>query len=114
MKISTVYSKFRKRRIYQLIENYCPISVLPVFSKYLEKVSNQQLTVYLENTNSISPNQRGFRKNKSMNSAVAQPCNSITEVWENRKQALNIFLDLQKEFDSLDRKTLGTQQTLKP
>jgi len=47
------------------LDNYRPISVLPAFSKILERVVHFQLYEYLENNKLLSPYQFGFRKNRS-------------------------------------------------
>ena len=43
--------------------NYRPISILPIFSKILEKVLHRTLSSYLEENNMLYPFQFGFRKN---------------------------------------------------
>ena len=45
-----------------LVENYRPISVLPVLSKILEKVVYTQLCAHLDQLNYIYPHQYGFRR----------------------------------------------------
>ena len=45
-------------------DNYRPISVLPVFSKILERVVHNQLYEYLENNKFLSSQQFGFRRNR--------------------------------------------------
>lgn len=50
--------------------NYRPISLLTVLSKILEKTVNKRLVNYVESNNLLSPNQYGFRSNKSTEDAV--------------------------------------------
>lgn len=45
--------------------NYCPISLVPVFSKILEKVMYIQIIVFLESTNLLINRHFGFRENRS-------------------------------------------------
>ena len=52
------------------IENYRPISLLPVFSKILEKVVAFQMENYLTSNNLISRNQYGFRPKLSTEMAM--------------------------------------------
>ncbi|XP_049947760.1 uncharacterized protein LOC126456048 [Schistocerca serialis cubense] len=54
------------------IENYCPISILPAFSKVVEKVIYTRLMTFLSRHNLIFENQNGFMKNKST-SALSSP-----------------------------------------
>ena len=37
---------------------------------------------------------------------ITDPCNIITDLWENKKLALATILDIRKAFDSLNRKIL--------
>ena len=53
------YKKYDKK----LINNYRPISVLPVRSKVFEIVIFDQLTEHFTNNNLFSSQQCGFRKN---------------------------------------------------
>ena len=53
-----------------LITNYRPVSVLPVFSKLLEKVVYNRLIHYLDSNNILFKNQYGFRKNHSTSLAL--------------------------------------------
>ena len=54
------------------ISNYRPISVLPCFSKILEKVMYKRLLKYLENHHMLFQNQYGFRKKHSTNLATLE------------------------------------------
>jgi hypothetical protein len=48
------------------ISNYRPISILPVFSKILEKIMFKRLNSFIEKNNILSNQQFGFRQGKSM------------------------------------------------
>lgn len=52
------------------MNNYKPISVLPLFSKILEQVINSKLNCYLEEENLIGKQQYGFQKRKSSKMAL--------------------------------------------
>ena len=52
------------------MDNYCPLSILSVASKILERIVQKQLNDYLEATNQLSPHQLGFRKHHSMQDSV--------------------------------------------
>ena len=49
-----------------LLDNYRPISTLPVFSKVLEKLVYNRISRYLEENDLLSDYQYGFRQNRSM------------------------------------------------
>ena len=48
-----------------IFSNYRPVSILPCFSKFLEKVIYNRLMAYLEKFMILCDNQYGFRKNHS-------------------------------------------------
>jgi len=52
------------------LNNYRPIALLPVLSKVLEKVINQQITNKLDELHLIDDNQYGFRTGHSTEDAV--------------------------------------------
>ena len=54
-----------KSGLTSLFTNYRPVSVLPAFSKILEKLVYNRLVKYLEKYDILSSNQYGFRKNHS-------------------------------------------------
>ena len=72
--LSFKYSNFPKRlKIEEVIplfksgtrknlDNYRPISILPIFSKIFEKIAYEQFAEYLENNKLIVSTQFGFRK----------------------------------------------------
>ena len=54
----------------QLISNYRPISVIPFFSKVMEKIIANIIIDFLDKSNIFYDQQFGFRKNHSTNHAV--------------------------------------------
>ena len=88
--------------------NYRPISILPVFSKILEKVIAKKLIAFLEKTDQFYKHQYGFRPGHSTTHPVLQLVNQIAE--ENDKATKNLtittFLDLSKAFDTISHKIL--------
>ncbi|XP_049833358.1 uncharacterized protein LOC126277826 [Schistocerca gregaria] len=67
------------------IENYCPISILPAFSKVVEKVIHTRLMTFLSQHNLIFESQNGFMKNKSTSVAAAQLIDKIIRAIENKE-----------------------------
>ncbi len=53
------------------VGNYRPISLLPIFSKIIEKIVANQLTEHLENNKLLSDTQHGFRPHLSTSTALA-------------------------------------------
>ncbi len=84
-----------------VFSNYRPISVLPIFSKILEKVVHNRIMQYLEQHDI-----HGFRKNYSTFPALQCLSNKITEAIDNKKYTIGIFLDLSKAFDTVNHNIL--------
>ena len=86
--------------------NYRPISLLPTFSKILEKIVNRRLTKFIELNGMISPRQFGFRRNKSTEDAVLLLTELICGYLDNGQKCVGVFLDLAKAFDTVSPKIL--------
>ena len=52
------------------LNNYRPISILPIFSKIFEKIVHNKLYSYLQRNRLLSVNQYGFRKHLSTSDAI--------------------------------------------
>ena len=65
-KITSIYKKGNK----ELIENYRPVSTLPIFGKIFEKIIYSRLYKFLTQKGMISDSQFGFRKNHSTGHAI--------------------------------------------
>ena len=87
-------------------DNYRPISVLPVFSKILERVVHNQLYEYLENNKFLSSQQFGFRRNRSTSSAVVYFTDIVRKNMDRGQLTGALFIDLRKAFDTVDHSTL--------
>ena len=88
------------------IQNYRPISLLPVLSKILEKAMYSRLVSFLEKNNYFSSSQFGFRKNKCINDALFGFIKDVLDAKNNKQQSLGLFLDLSKAFDLVDHDIL--------
>ena len=63
--------------------NYRPISILPIFSKILERVIYTRLVEYFTKHNILSENQFGFRKNRSTFMAVLDLIDNLSNSIDN-------------------------------
>ncbi len=86
--------------------NYRPISLLPKFSKVLEKLFNNRLTKYIEKYNVLFSGQYGFRKNMSVSYALIQLLENITDAIDKGEYTVGIFVDLKKAFDTINHNIL--------
>ena len=82
--------------------NYRPISVLPCFSKILERIIHNRFTNYLYDLDVLGDNQYGFRKNRSPSLALIDLCDRISSAFDRREQVIGVFLDLSKAFDMVN------------
>ena len=86
--------------------NYRPVSLLPQFSKILEKLFNSRLEAFLEKHQLLSDSQYGFRSNKSTSSAIIESIEEITMAIDKKQQAIGVFIDLKKAFDTINHDIL--------
>jgi hypothetical protein len=89
-----------------ILDNYRPISLLSNFSKIIEKVMCNHLTLYLESNNLISKHQFGFRKKHSTVHPILHLLNAVSESSNRKKYTLAIFCYLRKAFHTCDHEIL--------
>ena len=107
-------SKFKLARVIPLhkggckqdVNNYRPISILPLISKIFEKIVYHQLSSFLDKYKILSPYQYGFRKNKSTIQAVLNQLEFTYNNLDQNKTVVSIFMDFSKAFDCIDHDIL--------
>ena len=104
-RISPIYKKENE----QLIENYRPVSTLPVFGKILEKLIYSRLYSFFTSKGIIHENQFGFRKGHSTSHALNYSVEHIESLLRNKQHVLGVFIDLSKAFDTIDHRKLITK-----
>ena len=85
-----------------LFTNYRPVTVLPAFSKILERIVCNRLINFLNKFNILSNNQYGFRKNHSTAYASIQLYDNLSDAIDQGKVTLGLFIDLSKAFDTVN------------
>src|ERR1043165_844051 len=108
MKHSTIIPIFKQGSREEL-SNYRPISILPFFSKLLEKVMYQRLYSYVSKMNILHPYQHGFRSGHSTAMAILNMQDKITQAIDNNEYSIGVFLDLTKAFDTVNHNILLTK-----
>ena len=82
--------------------NFCPISVVPIVAKVLEKVVANQLSSFLETQHSLNDLQGAYRHGRSSEHILLYAVDTITQALDNGDSVCAAFLDLKKAFDLLD------------
>ena len=105
LKIAKVVPIFKAGDSRQL-NNYRPISLLPLINKIFEKILNVRIRSFLTDCQVLSENQFGFRKQKDTQQATLQLLNYVIPVLGSDEIAACIFLDFSKAFDTVNHKIL--------
>jgi hypothetical protein len=88
------------------IQNYRPISIIPVFAKLLEKLMYNRIISFLYENKNFTEAQKGFRKGKCIERAVQTFIERIQEALDKQVHTIGIFIDLTKAYDVLNHKLL--------
>ena len=105
MKIVKILPTFKNGKK-SITSNYRQISVLPCFSKILERIMYNRLYSYLTENNILFNKQFGFQADHSTEHALLELVDQISNTFNDKNYFLGIFNDLSKAFDSMDHKTL--------
>lgn len=89
-----------------LIDNYRPISNLPVMSKAFEKLSHSRIMSFVDKHSLLSNVQFGFRKGKNITHAALRLTTLIVKAYHQKLYSACFFLDLRKAFDIVDHEIL--------
>ena len=97
--IIPVHKKNDKR----LVNNYRPISLLPIFGKIFEKIIFNKMYSFLLEENLLNPNQSGFRPSDSCINQLVAITHEIFEAFDCNPslEVRSVFLDISKAFDKV-------------
>jgi hypothetical protein len=79
-----------------VLNNYRGISVLSPKAKVFEKILAFQIAYYFEVNNLFTPNQHGFRKIHSCESALHELLSDLNKARNNKLTTLLLFVDFKK------------------
>ena len=106
LKLAKVGVTFHKKCDKHSVQTYRPISLLPAFSKILERIIYNRLYKHLLQNNILAKEQFGFRPLYSTEMALLCTLEQILTSLDNKETVMAIFIDLSKAFDSLDHNVL--------
>lgn len=86
--------------------NYRPISILPLVARTFEKLICTQLASYCTYTNVIPPNQHGFRKSGSCETALIAATDHWLQCVDQGEIVATLLIDLSKAFDTIPHQRL--------
>ena len=105
MKTAKVVPLFKANDIKEY-GNYRPVSILPQFSKILEKIINNRITKFIKVNDILAEEQYGFRDNCSTASALLDLVETISSSLDKGKHGIGAFIDLKKAFDTVNHEIL--------
>ena len=88
------------------IASYRPISLLPVFSKILEKIIYYRIKTIIEIKKLIPEHQFGFRNKHSTIEQMHRLINEIIVALKNKEYCTVLFIDIEKAFDEINHESL--------
>ena len=109
-----VPSSWKKKRVTPVfkkgdtedVNNYRPISILPIAMKIFEKIVHRQVSDFLDEHDILSKSQSGFRNTHSTDTAVICVSDYILEELAKGQHVGAVLIDLKKAFDTVDHKIL--------
>ena len=87
-------------------KSYRPISLTSCLGKLAERIINARLYWFLESTDSICPEQAGFRAQNCTEDQLFRLVQSAQDGFQGKKHTLATFIDLQQAYDRVWRKGL--------
>ena len=92
-----------KKNDKQLLNNYRPISLLPIFGKIFEKIIFNRIYDFLLKEELLNPNQSGFRPPDSYINQLLTTTHEIFEAFDCNPplEVRSVFLDMSKAFDKV-------------
>ena len=90
-----------KKNSKQVISNYRPISLLPIFAKIFERILFTHIFNHLTTNNLVTKNQSEFRPNDSVSNQLLYLVHQIHSSLDMNLDVRHVFLDISKTFDKV-------------
>ena len=105
LKVARVTPTFKSGDM-ENVDNYRPISSLPVLSKLFERLPLNRMLSFIYERGILSPSQFGFRKGCDVTQAVAKLTSLVVRAYHSSLFCVSFFLDLRKALDTISHELL--------
>ena len=85
----------------QILKNYRPISILPIYVKIFETIIYNRIFEYLIENNLITENQSGFKREDSSINQLLSITHDIYKSLDDGFEVKGVLLDISKAFDKV-------------
>jgi hypothetical protein len=89
-----------------IVDNYRPISILPLVDKVFESILYCQINRHLDEKKIHDKFQYGFRERKGCQEAIGMVLNHVSSALDKRKSVLIVSFDISKAFDTVNHEVL--------
>ena len=103
---STNVTPIHKGGDHTAMNNYLPISVLPIVAKIKERIVFNQLYDFLQEHSLLTPYQSGFRPGHSTQDVLIKTIDDWRKEMDKDHVVSTLFVDLSKAFDTIDHQLL--------
>ena len=94
------------------VNNYRPVSLLPLPGKLLEKIVHKRILTFWDDNTFLSNNQGGFRKGHSTTATIGNLTDDLFQEINRGNTSLAAFVDLRKAFDTVNLDILKSKLQL--
>ena len=94
------------------LNNYRPISIIPVVAKVFERIIHDQVNTFLVDNGLLSNSQSGFPLRHSTTTALLEATNEWAFNIDRGNVNAAVFLDLKKAFNTVDQRILLSRRSM--